>query len=142
MPSPRTRSGTPKPSERRVVLIFGPPGSGKSTLAKSLGLEVFDRDDPKWLDDEGQFRAALRRIGSDPAAQAAVIRSGATQRARDLAVEACRPTEVRMLNLPADECIRRVRARRRGDVKAQIVAVESWWRKHREDGGTPRRRVL
>ena len=120
-------------ARRRVLVVFGPPGAGKSTYANSLGLEVYDRDDAGWCDDERLFRAALVEVARDPDAQAVVIRTGATESARKAAIEACAATDVKVLLTPPDECIRRVRLRGRGNVLAQVAAVEQWWATYRAE---------
>jgi adenylate kinase family enzyme len=124
---------------RRVVLICGPPGAGKTTLAKSLGLEVYDLDDPKWGGSEQRFRQALRLLAKNPNAQAAVIRAGATMSARAKAAELVAATETRIITTPRDECIKRVVARNRPrpPLKVQIAAVDTWWTKHKMDAATP-----
>ena len=118
---------------RRVVLIFGPPGAGKTTLANQLGLDVYDRDDPIWNNDEAKFRTALAAIGRDPNAQAVVIRTGATRSAREWATTLCHATETQILAVPADICRERIRQRRRGDIKASIRGVQTWWDQYEPD---------
>lgn len=127
---------------RRVVLLFGPPGAGKSTRAHTFGLRVYDRDDPEWNDSESRFREALRQLGRNPRARAVVIRTGSTAKARADAEAMCRATEVHVLTTPRDECIRRIQARGRGDIAAQIAAVDKWWRNQQLEPVQRRRREL
>lgn len=117
---------------RRVVLICGPPGAGKSTYARTLGLTVYDIDDPQWNLNEKVFRSALAQLSHHPNAQAAVIRSGATPSARAKAAKLVGATETKVIATPADECIRRVveRNRPRPPIRVQIAAVTSWWAKY------------
>jgi len=128
--------------ERRVVLVCGPPGAGKTTLAKSLGLEVYDLDDPQWGDSERLFKTHLRRLASDPSAHAVVIRAGATLTARAAAQALIQATEVTVVETPADECIRRVieRNRPRPPMNMQIAAVRRWWERY--EPGTPETRQM
>lgn len=120
---------------RRVVLVCGPPGAGKTTLAKSLGLEVYDIDEPQWGNDETRFKAALERLNRDLEAQAVVIRSGATRTARAKAASLISATETTVVTTPEAECIKRVVARNRPrpPLKVQIAAVKSWWMKYEPD---------
>ena len=122
-------------SERQVVLIFGPPGAGKTTLAHTLGLEVYDRDEPRFNGREDTFRAALRGLAANPTAQAVVVRTGSTAAARAAAANLCLATDTKMLLTPREECIRRVVERGRGDVRGQIVAIERWWELHESESG-------
>lgn len=117
---------------RRVVLVCGPPGAGKTTLAKSLGLKVYDIDDPQWANDETRFKAALEHLNRDLDAQAVVIRSGATRSARAKASALIGATETTVVTTPEAECIKRVveRNRPRPPIKVQIAAVKSWWAKY------------
>lgn len=127
---------------RRVVILLGPPGAGKTTRAATYGLDVYDRDDPQWHDSEALFRAELRRLARDPHAQAVVIRTGTTRAAQQAAIDMCRATEVEVIATPPDVCARRVRARARGDVAAQLAGIERWWANHQAeaaDGVTSRR---
>jgi len=120
---------------RRVVLVCGPPGAGKTTLARSLGLKVYDIDDPQWGNDETRFKAALEHLSRDLTAQAVVIRSGATRTARAKAAALISATETTVVATPEAECIKRVVARNRPrpPLKVQIAAVKSWWTKYEPD---------
>lgn len=125
----------------RVVLICGPPGSGKTTLAHTLGLEVYDIDDPHWELDERRFTQALTQLGHTPGTQAAVIRSGATRTARDKTRQLIGATETIVLTTPQDECIRRIhhRNRPRPPLNQQVAAVVDWYRKYQPDTPTTTR---
>lgn len=120
---------------RRVVLVCGPPGAGKTTLARSLGLTVYDIDDPQWGNDETKFKRAIEHLNRDLDAQAVVIRSGATRTARAKASALVGATEVRVVTTDEAECVRRVieRNRPRPPVKVQIAAVKTWWSKYEPD---------
>lgn len=120
---------------RQVVVLFGPPGAGKTTLAHTLGLEVYDRDDPEWRNDEARFRAALRGLARNPRAQAVVIRTGATRAARASAAAMCGATETQILATPEAVCHERIRARGRGDIRASISGATLWWKTY-EPGET------
>lgn len=131
-------------SQRRVVLLCGPPGSGKSTRAEQVaqadGLELFDRDEQRWV-SEKQFREALKKIGRRGDARAVVIRSGATRSARAKAAGMVRATEVVVLETPREICRRRVVARNRQPppVATQLAAVDSWWRRYEPGPVAPAR---
>lgn len=121
---------SPSMNNRRVVLICGAPGSGKTTLAHTLGIPVYDLDDPQWHGTERLFRDALRALNLDPAAQAAVIRCAPTRSARSKAVALCGATEVVVLETDLRTCIERITERRRVDppLRTQIAAAQSWWK--------------
>jgi hypothetical protein len=123
---------------RRVVLIAGPPGAGKTTLAHTLGLHVFDVDDPVWDNDETRFRDALLEVARDPAAQAAVIRSGATLSARRAAAELVGATDVTVVATDLQTCIARIRqrGRPRPPIHQQVAAARRWWSQY-EPGEVP-----
>ena len=116
---------------RRVVLVCGPPGAGKTTYARSLGLQVYDRDDPQWA-SEKQFVAAIRRLRHEANAQAVVIRTGATASARDRAAALIGATEIEILDVDLETCIQRIRQRGRTTppMSVQIVAARGWWHKY------------
>jgi hypothetical protein len=121
---------------RTVVLICGPPGAGKTTKAKRLeaddGLQVFDLDDPEWGGSQKNFNAALRQIGTDPAARAVVIRAGATLSARQKAADMVGATTVEVLAVDAETCRKRIveRKRERPSLRTQIAAVRFWWQNY------------
>lgn len=120
---------------RRVVLICGPPGAGKTTHAHTLGLTVFDRDDPRWCNSERMFTAITSQLAADPHAQAVVIRSGATRAARTAAATRVGATETKLILTDAETCIRRVRDRAAPwpSIPRQIAAVRQWWAAYEPD---------
>ena len=119
---------------RQVVLICGPPGAGKTTLAHTLGLPVYDLDDPQWANNR-QFNRALDQLGRTLNAQAAVIRSNATLAARAKTAAQIQATDVRLILTPEDECIRRAitRNRPRPTIAQQIAAIHQWWTDYEPD---------
>lgn len=124
--SPSSAPSTTPPAERIVVVLCGPPGSGKTTVARMSGLEIFDRDDPKWS-GEGEFRAALRRIAADPHARAVVIRSGATSSARWTARRLVGATHCYLLRVDERTARGRVQARERSDKVRVLAGLPKWY---------------
>lgn len=90
---------------------------------------MLDRDDARWR-SEAEFTAALRDIGRDSSARAVVIRSAASLSSRRHAVETVRASDVVVLVVPADECVRRVTARGRPNMRTQIRAVADWFARY------------
>ena len=121
---------------RQVVVLCGPPGAGKTTAARESGLEVFDRDDDRWLND-AEFRLALKRLGERSSARAVVIRSGATSTARATTAELVRATAVYLLLLPPADLKRRVRARGRADLIRSHRGIDYWFERFDRNDGTP-----
>jgi hypothetical protein len=119
----------PSEVDRKVLLVCGPPGAGKTTYAHTLGLDVYDLDDPRWSFNEGLFRAALIRVREDPKARAVVIRTAATLSARQRAASMCGATDVKVIDTDLATCIDRIRARGRTDppLRFQINGARKWW---------------
>jgi shikimate kinase len=117
---------------RRVVLVCGPPGAGKTTYAHTLGLTVYDIDDPQWGGSETRFSQAIRALNDMPHAQAVVIRAGATPTARAKAANHIGATHTIILDVDPNTCIQRIRtrARPRPPLAQQITAVHHWWHQH------------
>lgn len=122
---------------RRVVLIYGPPAAGKTTKAREMGLPIFDRDESRWANEEAAFQRALAAIGTNPRAQAVVIRSGATASSRERWEQLLRPTDIIMLNPGRKECERRAQHRARedrpGPIRSTMAAIANWFATH-DDG--------
>lgn len=120
----------PSEVDRRVVLICGPPGAGKTTYAHTLGLKVYDLDDPEWSGSDALFRAALVGVREDRGARAAVIRTGATKSARQKASTNCGATEVVVLDTPLPVCVARIKQRNRTQppLAFQVDGARRWWR--------------
>lgn len=126
--------------DRKVVLICGPPGAGKTTYAHTLGLKVYDLDDPEWGGNDALFRAELVRVREDPKARAAVIRTGATLSARRKGASNCGATEVIVLDTPLAVCIERINQRGRTEppIWFQVNGAKQWWKNY-EPGAVPTR---
>ncbi len=114
------------PMERHVVILCGPPGAGKTTAAHQSGLTVYDRDDPQWATEQ-QFIDAISELAHQGDARVVIIRSGATQRARDKWASITNATHVYVITTDAATCKARVTQRGRADLKATYPAITQWW---------------
>lgn len=119
---------------RIVVVLCGPPGSGKTTQARASGLPVYDRDDPQWA-SEAQFRAAIRRLATQPTARAVVIRAGSSSSARRAASQMVGATHTFLITAPVAELKRRLIQRRREDWRGTLLGVDRWHEQHDRDDG-------
>lgn len=112
---------------RLVVILFGPPAAGKTTVARSLGLEVYDRDDAQWAGlGEREFRAAIDRLHDVPGARAVIIRRGATRSARSRTITSVAATHAFVMATPEKVCMERASARGR-DFRRERGAIHEWW---------------
>lgn len=120
-------------TERRMVVILcGPPGAGKTTIANAntLGLEVYDTDDPRWRSEQ-DFTKAIARLRTNPSARAVVIRSAPTSTARTRWRTLVGATHCHIIATEQQECAARIRSRARRDrVPNELVALRKWWTRH------------
>lgn len=122
---------------RAVVILFGPPAAGKSTIARSLGLEVYDRDDPPWHDlGEAPFRKALQSLRSRSDVRAVAIRQGATRSARARSIAETAATAAFLVATPLEVCLRRASERGR-DPRREPAAIRAWWQRFDRGGDVP-----
>lgn len=125
--------------ERTVLLVCGPPGAGKTTtardLAASLGLTVYDLDDPHWHQSEAMFRAGIRHLRYDPEARAVVIRAGAHLDARRTWARTIGATNTHTMATSYDLCRSRIltRNRTRPPIAHQLAALAQWWATYEPD---------
>lgn len=119
---------------RMVVLLCGPPGAGKTTAAHTSGLEVFDRDDPKWS-GEKQFVARIGDLARQGDARAVVIRAGASSSARAKAARLIGASHVFLLLAERQELAHRVARRGRADVRNGLASIKSWFEDFDRDDG-------
>jgi GTPase SAR1 family protein len=122
---------------RCVVILFGPPAAGKSTIARSLGLEVYDRDDPPWHDlGETPFRQALQSLRLRSDARAVAIRQGATRSARSRSIAEMAATDAFLVATPMDVCLTRAADRGR-DPRREPAAIRAWFQRFDRGGDVP-----
>ncbi|TWV80433.1 AAA family ATPase [Moraxella sp. VT-16-12] len=129
-----------------AILLFGPAGSGKSTWAKQhgTGFVIIDLDEiiakqtgkPIYVKDEYDFMQGVRLRNellmqmTQDNTPCIIILTGSTQKQRDWWIKQIKPHKVVIMDTPADECIRRIKAddRRPDDVKERhISSVHTWW---------------
>ena len=87
---------------------------------------MFDRDDEQWA-GEKHFNLGLAKIGKDRAAQAVVIRWGASSEARRKTIDLIKPTHKYYITETRDECARRIKQRGRSDTRQTMSGLNKWF---------------
>lgn len=131
----------------RVELVTGPPGSGKSTLARErmrrgdvlldmdrlwvalTGLEEYDKANHLLPLVKGARDAVLARIGSVAGLQRTVMVACAATRGQRVNARRLTawPTSLTVLEVPAAQCLRRIKAQGRKGTQDWKALVEEWW---------------
>lgn len=125
---------------RTVVLIVGPPGAGKTTIAKSLEADGIRRLEYEMFDSDAIFRDAATEAASAPDAKVSVVRCCLTLDEQAEWERMLQPTEVRIVDTPRDEAIRRCKTRGRPAWRSEVAAVRRWWEaRHPGTGWAPTR---
>lgn len=138
----------------RVELVTGPPGSGKSTLARErmrrgdvlldmdrlwvalTGLEEYDRPTSLLPLVRGARDGVLMRLGNTVGLRRAVVVACAGSRIDRINTGRLTawPTSLTVLEVPADECLRRIAAQQRAGTTDWKALVEQWWRDYQRPG--------
>lgn len=150
----------PKPT-CRVMLVCGPPGSGKSTYVAERATPadtIIDLDeikaqmanaplyhaDKRWLGPAlAQRNRQLADLSKAPVTHTAwVILSAPSKPLRKWWSDTLRAENTAVLDVPADECKRRIKAdeRRRPVMVEHLSAVDDWWAREKGHKAIPLKR--